>query len=55
MPVVLFIIERYLEWKFGAASTVAFALLLGGTKSGSSQITTAGAMLLAVVVVGTAL
>lgn len=55
MPVLIFLVERYLEWKFGVMSTVAVSLLVGGWKSGSEQCTTAGAVLLAVLVVGTAL
>ncbi|MFJ8858749.1 hypothetical protein ACIRD8_09960 [Streptomyces sp. NPDC102451] len=55
MPIVIFAVERYLEWKFGVMSTFAASLLIGGLKSGSGQCATAGAVLLAVLVVGTAL
>ncbi|WP_432104666.1 hypothetical protein [Streptomyces sp. bgisy091] len=55
MPFVIFVVERYLEWKFGVMSTFAASLLVGGLKSGSEQCATAGAVLLVVLVVGTAL
>ncbi|MFD9501120.1 hypothetical protein [Streptomyces sp. NPDC060035] len=55
MPVVILVIDRYLEWKFGVPFSFAVSLLVGGLKSGSEQCTTAGAVLLAVLVVGTAL
>jgi hypothetical protein len=55
VPALAFLIEQLVQWKYGVVGAVGMLLFTGGIETRSHKATSAGAVLLAVLLAGPAL